>query len=108
MFLKVSPQKGTIRFRRRVNLGPRYIILYKVIAHVGKVTDSLPLPEEPSLIHKTFHISQLRKCLVDETSIVPLDDIQVDDKLSYFKRLVVIFECKMKMFHYKEIGIVKV
>ena len=56
--LKVSPWKGVIRFRKRGKLGPRHIGPYKVIARVGKVAYRLELPDELSLIHNTFHVSQ--------------------------------------------------
>lgn len=73
--LKVSPLKGVIRFRKRGTLGPRYIGPYNVIARVGKVAYRLELPDELSLIHNTFHVSQLKKYVVDETIVIPLEDI---------------------------------
>ena len=67
VLLKVSPWKGVIRFRKRGKLGPRYIGPYPIIARVGKVAYRLELPEELSAIHNTFHVSQLRKVVYDET-----------------------------------------
>ena len=83
VLLKVSPWKGVIRFRKRGKLGPRFIGPFKVIAQVGKVAYRLELPPELSQIHNTFHVSQLRKSLVDESAHVPIDDIQVDERLNY-------------------------
>ena len=77
VLLKVSPWKGVIRFRKWGKLGPRYIGLFRVVARVGKVAYRLDLPVELSQIHSTFHVSQLRKCLVDDSAVVPLEDIQV-------------------------------
>jgi len=71
----VAPWKGVIRFRKRGNLWPRFIGPFKVIARIGKVAYRLELPEELQKIHNTFHVSQLRKCLADETAVVPLEDI---------------------------------
>ncbi|KAJ9561583.1 hypothetical protein OSB04_006743 [Centaurea solstitialis] len=79
VLLKVSPWKGVIRFRKRGKLGPRFIGPFKVIARVGKVAYRLELPPEHSQIHNTFHVSQLRKCLADESGHIPIDDIQVDE-----------------------------
>ena len=56
-------------------IGPRFIGPFKVIARVEKVANRLELPEELQQINNTFHVSQLRKCLVDETVVVPLEDI---------------------------------
>ncbi|KAJ9547488.1 hypothetical protein OSB04_020031 [Centaurea solstitialis] len=108
VLLKVSPWKGVIRFRKRGKLGPRFIGPFIVVARVGKVAYRLDLPPELSQIHNTFHVSQLRKCLADESAHVPLDDIQVDERLNYAERPVAILERKTKALRNKEIGIVKV
>nr|KAJ0191193.1 hypothetical protein LSAT_V11C800395090 [Lactuca sativa] len=39
---------------------------------------------------------QLRKCLADDSIVVPLEDIQVDDHLNYIERLVAILDKKKK------------
>ena len=75
VLLKVSPWKGVIQFRKRGELGPMYIGPFRVIARVGKVAYRLDLPAELSQIHNTFHVSQLWKCLVDESAGIPLEDI---------------------------------
>ncbi|KAJ9556778.1 hypothetical protein OSB04_011392 [Centaurea solstitialis] len=108
VLLKVSPWKGVIRFRKRGKLGPRFIGPFKVIARVGKVSYRLELPPELNQIHDTFHVSQLRKCLADETAHVPIDDIQVDERLNYIERPKAILERKTKSLRNKEIGLVKV
>lgn len=53
-------------------------------------------------------MSQLRKCVADESTVVPLDDIQVDDRQNYVERLMMILDRKMKVFHNKEVSPVKV
>jgi hypothetical protein len=96
VLLKVSPWKGVIRFRKRGKLGPRFIGPFKVIAQVGKVAYRLELPPELSQIHHTFHVFQLRKCLADESALVAIDDIQVDERLNYVERPTAILERKTK------------
>ena len=107
VLLKVAPWKGVIRFRKRSKLGPRFIGPFRVIARVGKVAYRLELAEELQQIHSTFHVSQLRKCLADETAIVPLEDIQVDESLNYVERPIAILERKLNKLRNKDIGIVK-
>nr|GEW90950.1 putative reverse transcriptase domain-containing protein [Tanacetum cinerariifolium] len=41
------------------------------------------LYEELSRVHNTFHVSNMKKCHVDEPLVVPLDGLYVDDKLSF-------------------------
>ena len=63
---------------------------------MGKVAYRLELPEELSLIHNTFHVSQLRKCVYDDTSVVPLEDIQIDERLNYVEKPIAIMDRETK------------
>ncbi|GKE64535.1 putative reverse transcriptase domain-containing protein [Tanacetum coccineum] len=60
VMLKISPRKGIIRFGKRGKLNPRYIGPFKIIERIGLVAYKLELPEEPSNVHNTFHISNKR------------------------------------------------
>ena len=75
---------------------------------MGKVPYRLELPAELSKIHNTFHVSQMRKCVADETTMVPLEDIQVDDCLNYIEKLVAILDKKVKVLRNKEVPLVQV
>ena len=68
----------------------------------------LDLPVELSQIHITFHVSQLWKCLVDDSAVVPLEDIQVDDSLNYIERPLAILDRKSKDLRKKRVELVKV
>ncbi|GKD77130.1 putative reverse transcriptase domain-containing protein, partial [Tanacetum coccineum] len=52
-----------------------------VLAKVGKVAYKLELPQELSIVHHTFHVSNLKKCYADKPLVMPLEGIHVDDKL---------------------------
>ncbi|GJT78548.1 reverse transcriptase domain-containing protein [Tanacetum coccineum] len=92
--LKVSPWKGVIHFGKRGKLNPRYIGPFKIIAKVGIIAYRLELPEQLSRVHSTFHVSNLKKCVSDETLAIPLDEIQVDDKLHFIEEPVEIMDCE--------------
>ncbi|KAD7117538.1 hypothetical protein E3N88_04806 [Mikania micrantha] len=108
VLLKVSPWKGIIRFRKRGKLSPRFIGPFRIIARVGKVAYRLDLPDELSGIHPTFHVSHLRKCLADDVAYVPLNDIEVDEKLNYIEEPVAIVDTKEKQLRNKVIKQIKV
>ncbi|GJV49708.1 reverse transcriptase domain-containing protein [Tanacetum coccineum] len=82
VMLKVSPWKGVIHFGKRGKLNPHYIIPFKIVAKVGTVAYRLELLEQLSRVHSMFHVSNLKKCLADETLAIPLDEIQIDEKNS--------------------------
>ncbi|GJX32401.1 putative reverse transcriptase domain-containing protein [Tanacetum coccineum] len=106
--LKVSPWKGVIRFSKRGNLNPRYIGPFKIIAKVGTVSYRLELPEQLSRVHSTFHVSKLKKSMADEPLAIPLDEIQVDDKLHFIEEPVKIMDREVKRLKQSRILILKV
>ncbi|GKE05810.1 putative reverse transcriptase domain-containing protein [Tanacetum coccineum] len=83
VMLKVSSWKGVIRFGKQRKLNHRYIGPFKVLAKVGTVAYRLEFPDQLSRIHSTFHVSNLKKCFFDEPFAIPLDEIQIYDKLNF-------------------------
>ncbi|GKC10334.1 putative reverse transcriptase domain-containing protein, partial [Tanacetum coccineum] len=108
VMLKVSPWKGVIRFGKRGKLNPRYIGPFKIIAKVGTVAYRLELPEQLSKFHSTFHVLNLKKCMSDEPLVIPLDEIQVNDKLHFIEEPVEIMDPEVKHLNQSRILIVKV
>nr|GEY30142.1 putative reverse transcriptase domain-containing protein [Tanacetum cinerariifolium] len=108
VMLKVSPWKGVIRFGKRGKLNPGYIGPFKIIAKVGNVNYGLELPEQLSRVHSTFHVSNLKKCMSDEPLAIPLDEIQVDDKLHFIEEPVEVMDREVKRLKQSRILIVNV
>ncbi|XP_076908949.1 uncharacterized protein LOC143566045 [Bidens hawaiensis] len=69
---KVSPWKGVVCFGKKEKLSPRFVGPFKIIERIGSVAYRIELPEEIQGIHDVFHVSNLRKCLADETLEMPL------------------------------------
>ncbi|GJV96694.1 hypothetical protein Tco_1548271 [Tanacetum coccineum] len=59
-------------------------------------------------VHSTFRVSNLKKCLSDETQVIPLDEIQIDDTLRFIKEPVKIMDREVKRLKQSRIPIVKV
>ncbi|KAJ9566778.1 hypothetical protein OSB04_002744 [Centaurea solstitialis] len=75
---------------------------------IGPVAYKLELPSELSAIHDTFHVSNLKKCLVDEATFMPLEDVQVNAKLNFVEEPIEILDRKVKRLRQSKIPIVKV
>ncbi|GJZ98383.1 putative reverse transcriptase domain-containing protein [Tanacetum coccineum] len=87
VMLKVSSWKGVFWFKKKRKLraclvegykGPRFIGPFKILKRVGEVAYVLESPKEIRGIHNTFHVSYWKKCLADESSVITLDDIEID------------------------------
>ncbi|GKA86103.1 putative reverse transcriptase domain-containing protein [Tanacetum coccineum] len=61
-----------------------------------KVAYKLELLEELSSIHNTFHVSNLKKCLSDESLIIPMKELQLNDKLNFVEEPVEIMDREIK------------
>ncbi|XP_071708708.1 uncharacterized protein [Rutidosis leptorrhynchoides] len=68
-----------------------------------KVAYRLELPEELVEIHNIIHVSSLRKCLVDDSVWVSLDEITLNNKLDYVEEPVSIIDKKVKEIRNKRI-----
>ncbi|GJY01093.1 hypothetical protein Tco_0359245, partial [Tanacetum coccineum] len=79
-----------------------------IIERIGPVAYKLELPDELREIHNTFHVSNLKKCLADENLIIPLEEIQLDDKLHFIKEPFEIMDREVKQLKKSRIPIVKV
>ncbi|GJW09238.1 hypothetical protein Tco_1575065 [Tanacetum coccineum] len=70
-----------------IRLGP-----FNIIAKVGMLAYRLELPEQLSRVHNTFYVSNLKKCFVDEPLAIPLEEIQIVDKLNFIEEPVKIMD----------------
>ncbi|GJW40790.1 putative reverse transcriptase domain-containing protein [Tanacetum coccineum] len=108
VMLKVSPHKGVIRFGKRGKLNPRYIGPFKILEQIGPVAYKLELPKEIRNVHNTFHLYNLKKCLSDESLVIPMKELRLDDKLNFMEEPVEIMDREIKQLRQSRIPIVKV
>nr|GEV05230.1 putative reverse transcriptase domain-containing protein [Tanacetum cinerariifolium] len=108
VMLKVSPRKGVIRFRKLGKLKPRYIGPFKILDRIGPVAYTLELPEELNNVHSTFYISNLKKCLSDESLVILMKELRLDVKLNFVEEPIEIIDQEVKQLKRNRIPIVKV
>ncbi|WMV30481.1 hypothetical protein MTR67_023866 [Solanum verrucosum] len=108
VYLKVSPIKGVMRFGKKGKLSPRYIGPYKISKRIGNVAYELELPQKLAAVHPVFHISMLKKCMVDPSLIIPTEVIDINDSLSYEEIPIQIVDRQVRKLRTKEVALVKV
>nr|GFB06015.1 oxoglutarate/iron-dependent dioxygenase [Tanacetum cinerariifolium] len=96
VLLKVSPWKADVRFGKRRKLIPCYIGPFKILARVGPVAYTLELPKELKGIHSNFHVLNLKKCLAEGDIVIPMDKIQLDNKLHMMEEPMEIINREVK------------
>ncbi|GKC01238.1 hypothetical protein Tco_0987374 [Tanacetum coccineum] len=105
--LKVSPWKGVVCFGKKGKLAPRYVRPFEILERIGPIAYRLRLSEELSGVHDTFHVSNLKKCLVDASLHVPLDEIKVDKTVRFVEEPVEIIDREIKSLKRSKISLVK-
>ncbi|GJX24303.1 hypothetical protein Tco_0228748 [Tanacetum coccineum] len=70
--------------------------------------EGLRLPEELNSVHDTFHVSNLKKCLGNANSHVPLNEIKIDKTLRFVEEPIEIMDREIKSLKRSRIPHVKV
>ncbi|WMV37379.1 hypothetical protein MTR67_030764 [Solanum verrucosum] len=81
---------------------------YQILRRIGKVAYVLYLPNDLALVHPVFHVSLLKNCVRDLTSIVPLEGLGLKENLSYEEVLVEILDRQIKRLKNKKVASVKI
>ena len=100
--------KGMMRFGKKGKLSPRYIGPFEILEKIGKVAYKLVLPPELSSMHNVFHVSMLRKYILDPSHVLEHEPIEVHEDLSYEEQPMQILDRKDKTLCNKVIPLVKV
>ncbi|KAK4731706.1 hypothetical protein R3W88_024694 [Solanum pinnatisectum] len=100
--------KGVMRFGKKGKLSPRYIMPYRISKMMGNVAYQLELPQELVAVYPVFNISMLKKCMGDPSLIIPTENIEIEDSLSYEEILVQILDHQVCKLRTKEVASVKV
>ncbi|GJY08485.1 putative reverse transcriptase domain-containing protein [Tanacetum coccineum] len=77
-------QKSVIRFGKQGKLNPWYIGPFKILERISLVAYKLEL----SNVHNTFYVSNLKKCLSNESLVIPMKELRLDDKINFVEEPV--------------------
>ncbi|GKA43777.1 hypothetical protein Tco_0736501 [Tanacetum coccineum] len=80
----------------------------RVMLKVSPLAYKLEVPKKLSSIHNTFYVSNLKKCLSDESLIIPIKELQLDDKLNFVEEPVEVMDREIKQLKRSRIPIIKV
>jgi hypothetical protein len=108
VYLKVSPMRGTHRFRVKGKLAPRYVRPFKIIDRKAEVAYQLELPPQLSEVHDVFHVSQLKKCLRVLEEQLPMEYLDLGGDLTNSERSIKILVSAERVTHSKAIKMCKV
>lgn len=94
ILLRVFSIKGVMRFGVREKLSPYYMGLFKILERIGTIGYRLALLLSLVRVHDIFHVSILRKYILDVSHMVGLAPLQFTKDLSYDEQLVRIVDRK--------------
>nr|GFC98128.1 putative reverse transcriptase domain-containing protein [Tanacetum cinerariifolium] len=101
-----SPWGASILFVKKKDGSFRMCIDYRELNKLT-VKNRYPLPRIDDLFDQ-LQVSCFKKCLSDETLAIPLDEIQIDEKLHFIEEPVEIIDREVKRLNQSRIPIVKV
>ncbi|XP_027151875.1 uncharacterized protein LOC113751928 [Coffea eugenioides] len=107
-WIEEAQEKGGVVPKKGKKLKPRYIGPFEILKKVGSVAYQLKLPASMAKIHDVFHVSMLRKYYSDPSHVLPLEEIEVDETLTYEEGPVRILEREIKELRNKKIPLVKI
>jgi hypothetical protein len=108
VYLKVSPMRGMRRFKVKGKLSPHYIGPFKIFGRKGEVAYQLELPDSLLDVHDVFHVSQLKKCLILPEEQLPMEELNINEDLTYSEYEVRILETSRRITRSKVINMFKV
>ena len=100
--------RGMKRFKVKGKLSPHCIGPFKILERKGEGAYQLELPDSLSDVHDVFHVSQLKKCLRVPEEQLPMEELNVNEDLTYSKHPVRILETSRRITRSKVISMCKV
>jgi hypothetical protein len=100
--------RGLRRFKVRGKLTPRFIGPLRLWNKKMKWPINWNCPPQLSAVHDVFHLSQLKKCLGVPEEQVPLEDLVMNEDLTYQEYPVELLEASERVTPNRKIRMCKV
>ena len=100
--------RGVHRFGIHGKLAPRYVGPYKILRQCGPIAYRLQLPEILSVVHKVFHVSQLKRYLRLLDEAIEVEGLPLLPDLTYVEHPVKILDEKERVMRNSVVKFYKV
>ncbi|XP_062114051.1 uncharacterized protein LOC133825072 [Humulus lupulus] len=100
--------KGVRRFGKKEKLSPIIVGPFEILERIGQVPFRLALPPALSGVHHVFHVSMLRKYVLDSSHVLSHETLSLHEDLSYEENPIHILDKKDKVLRNKNIPLFKV
>ena len=89
-------------------MAPRYVGPFTILAKRGDLSYQLELPSNFPDVHDVFHVSQLRRCFKDPIRGVDLENLDLQEDLTYREHPVRILDEAERKTRHQTIKFLKV
>ncbi|KAM6588172.1 hypothetical protein CsatA_010777 [Cannabis sativa] len=83
VFLRVSPMKGIKCFGKKGKLCLRFTGPIEILEKVGLVAYRIAMPRALLAVHNVFHVSMLRKYVLDPIHVLSYENLELHPVLSH-------------------------
>lgn len=108
VFLKVTPMKGVMRFDKKGKLSLKFIDPFEILEKVGDMGYRLALSPLLSRVYNIFHVSMLRKYILNLEHVIRYELLYLKDNLTYEETPARILNCKEQVMRKRKTPFVKV
>ena len=97
-----------MRFGKKGKLSPRFVGPFEILKRIGKVAYKLALLPTLAGVHNVFHVSMLRKYILDPSHGLNYEPLKIKNNLTYEEVPIQILDRKDQVLRNKTISLVKV
>ncbi|XP_073119653.1 uncharacterized protein [Henckelia pumila] len=108
VFIRVAPMKGVMRFGKKWKLAPRFIGPFEILDRVGALAYRVALPPNLDGVHNVFHVSMLRKYVLNPSHVLSMEPLQLSPHMTYEEMPIQILDRQERRLRNKWIPMIKV